>query len=94
MLITDFDGYLAEFNIIDGQQLLPASFGTTNTSTGRWVPSTVEPHPTTTTDIAVTVVSSGGNKYALDGVTQGTVTLLKVQLISLTKVIHQTLGIH
>ena len=71
------DGYLAEFNIIDGQQLLPASFGETDTSTGRWVPSTVKPYPTTTTDIAVTVVSSGGNKYALDGVTQGTVTLIE-----------------
>ena len=47
------DGYLAEFNIIDGQQLLPASFGETDTSTGRWVPSTVKPYPTTTTDIAV-----------------------------------------
>ena len=73
----DFDGYLAEFNQIDGQALLPASFGTTNTSTGRWIPKTIEPFPTTTTDIAVTVVSSGGNKYALDGVTQGTVTLIE-----------------
>tara|TARA_B100000519_G_scaffold140813_1_gene122019 strand:+ start:3004 stop:5772 length:2769 start_codon:yes stop_codon:yes gene_type:complete len=69
--------YLAEVNMVDGQQLLPASFGETDTSTGRWVPSTVKPYPTTTTDIAVTVVSSGGNKYALDGVTQGTVTLIE-----------------
>jgi|TARA_Y100000015_G_scaffold41987_1_gene48813 hypothetical protein len=72
-----FDGYLAEFNYIDNQVLLPASFGITDTSTGRWIPKTVEPFPTTTTDIAVTVVSSGGNKYALDGVTQGTVTLIE-----------------
>jgi hypothetical protein len=72
-----FDGYLAEFNYIDNQTLLPASFGITDTSTGRWIPKTVEPFPTTTTDIAVTVVSSGGNKYALDGVTQGTVTLIE-----------------
>ena len=70
-------GYLAEVNMIDGQALLPASFGITDTSTGRWIPKAVEPHPTTTTDIAVTVVSSGGNKYALDGVTQGTVTLIE-----------------
>ncbi len=70
-------GYLAEMNMIDGQALLPASFGITDTSTGRWIPKTVEPFPTTTTDIAVTVVSSGGNKYALDGVTQGTVTLIE-----------------
>jgi hypothetical protein len=73
----DLDGYLAEFNQVDGQALLPASFGETDTSTGRWVPSTVKPYPTTTTSIAVTVVSSGGNKYALDGVTQGTVTLIE-----------------
>ena len=71
------DAYFAEFNLIDGQALLPASFGITDTSTGRWIPKTVEPFPTTTTDIAVTVVSSGGNKYALDGVTQGTVTLIE-----------------
>ena len=70
-------GYLAEVNMIDGQALLPASFGITDTSTGRWIPKTVEPFPTTTTDIAVTVVSSGGNKYALDGVTQDTVTLIE-----------------
>ena len=71
------DAYFAEFNLIDGQALLPASFGITDTSTGRWIPKTVEPFPTTTTSIAVTVVSSGGNKYALDGVTQGTVTLIE-----------------
>ena len=72
-----WDGYIAEFNFVDGQALLPASFGITDTSTGRWIPKTVEPFPTTTTDIAVTVVSSGGNKYALDGVTQDTVTLIE-----------------
>ena len=72
-----FDGYVAEFNAIEGQALTPASFGITDTSTGRWIPKTVEPFPTTTTDIAVTVVSSGGNKYALDGVTQDTVTLIE-----------------
>ncbi len=72
-----FNGYIAELNHVDGQSLLPASFGETDTSTGRWVPSTVKPYPTTTTSIAVTVVSSGGNKYALDGVTQGTVTLIE-----------------
>ena len=74
---NNLDGYLAEFNLVDGQALAPASFGITDTSTGRWIPKTVEPFPTTTTDIAVTVVSSGGNKYALDGVTQGTVTLIE-----------------
>jgi len=73
----NFDGYMAEVNNIDNQALLPASFGITDTSTGRWIPKTVEPFPTTTTDIAVTVVSSGGNKFAVDGVTQGTVTLIE-----------------
>ena len=72
-----FDGYFAEVNLVENQQLTPASFGITDTSTGRWIPKTVEPFPTTTTDIAVTVVSSGGNKYALDGVTQDTVTLIE-----------------
>ena len=71
------NGYMAEVNYIDGQALGPESFGLTDTSTGRWIPKTVTPYPTTTTDIAVTVVDSGGNKYALDGVTQGTVTLIE-----------------
>ena len=70
------DGYIAEVNLIENQQLNTSIIlRITDTSTGRWIPKTVEPFPTTTTDIAVTVVSSGGNKYALDGVTQGTVTL-------------------
>ena len=33
-----FDGYLAEVNFIDGQQLTPSSFGETSTSTGVWIP--------------------------------------------------------
>jgi len=32
-----FDGYLAEVNLIDGQQLLPTSFGETNDN-GVWIP--------------------------------------------------------
>ena len=32
------DGYLAEINFIDGQQLAPTSFGETNSDTGQWVP--------------------------------------------------------
>ena len=32
------DGYLAEVNFIDGQQLTPSSFGETNSDTGQWVP--------------------------------------------------------
>ena len=39
--LIGFDGYLAEVNFIDGQQLTPASFGETDTSTGRWIPKTL-----------------------------------------------------
>jgi hypothetical protein len=34
-----FDGYLAEVNFIDGQQLTPSSFGSTNATTGVWQPA-------------------------------------------------------
>ena len=33
-----FDGYIAEFNFIDGTQLTPSSFGETNEDTGQWIP--------------------------------------------------------
>ena len=33
-----FDGYLAEVNLIENQQLTPSTFGVTDTSTGRWIP--------------------------------------------------------
>ena len=33
------DGYLAEYNFIDGQQLTPTSFGSTNATTGVWQPA-------------------------------------------------------
>ena len=36
-----FDGYLAEFNYVDGTQLTPSTFGITDTSTGRWIPKTL-----------------------------------------------------
>ena len=32
------DGYLAEINFVDGQQLTPSSFGETDTTTGSWLP--------------------------------------------------------
>jgi len=32
-----FDGYLAETNFIDAQQLTPSSFGTTDATSGQWV---------------------------------------------------------
>jgi SPRY domain len=34
-----FDGYMAEVNFIDGQQLTPSSFGSTNATTGVWQPA-------------------------------------------------------
>lgn len=34
-----FDGYQAEVNFIDGQQLTPSSFGSTNALTGVWQPA-------------------------------------------------------
>ena len=33
-----FDGYMAEFNFIDGQALTPSSFGQTDAVTGVWIP--------------------------------------------------------
>jgi hypothetical protein len=33
-----FDGYMAEVNVIGGQQLDPSSFGSTNAVTGQWQP--------------------------------------------------------
>ena len=33
-----YDGYMAEFNFIDGLQLTPSYFGETSTSTGVWIP--------------------------------------------------------
>ena len=33
-----YDGYMAEFNFIDGQQLTPSSFAKTDAVTGQWIP--------------------------------------------------------
>ena len=35
---SNFDGYLADVNLIDGQALTPASFGETDSDTNQWVP--------------------------------------------------------
>ena len=35
------DGYIAEFNFVDGTALTPSTFGLTDTSTGRWIPKTL-----------------------------------------------------
>lgn len=34
-----FDGYMTEINFVDGQQLTPSSFGSTNADTGVWQPA-------------------------------------------------------
>jgi hypothetical protein len=36
---TYFDGYMTEVNFVDGQQLTPSSFGSTNAITGVWQPA-------------------------------------------------------
>ena len=36
-----FDGYLAEFNVVEGSALTPSTFGITDTSTGRWIPKSL-----------------------------------------------------
>jgi len=35
---SPFDGYLAEYNFIDGLALTPSSFGKTDPATGQWIP--------------------------------------------------------
>jgi hypothetical protein len=36
--IQNFDGYMTEFNFVDGQALTPSDFGETDTTTGVWKP--------------------------------------------------------
>ena len=50
----DFDGYIAEFNYIDGTVYEPSTFGMTDTSTGRWIPKTL------------TGISYGSNGHRLE----------------------------
>ena len=38
---SEFDGYFAEANFVDGLALTPSTFGLTDTSTGRWIPKTL-----------------------------------------------------
>ena len=38
---NNLDGYLAEFNLVDGSTVAPSTFGVTDTSTGRWIPKTL-----------------------------------------------------
>ena len=50
-----FDGYLAEFVMIHGQQLTPSSFGETNTASGIWTPKEIG-----------SFTSAGDNSFYLD----------------------------
>ena len=36
--VNNWDGYIAEFNFVDGAVLSPTDFGETNADTGQWVP--------------------------------------------------------
>jgi len=38
---NNFDGYLAELNLVDGSIVGPSTFGVTDTSTGRWIPKSL-----------------------------------------------------
>ena len=38
---NNLDGYLAEFNLVDGSIVAPSTFGLTDSSTGRWIPKTL-----------------------------------------------------
>tara|TARA_R100001163_G_scaffold42218_1_gene31920 strand:- start:674 stop:2158 length:1485 start_codon:yes stop_codon:yes gene_type:complete len=51
-----FDGYMAEFTWVDGQQLTPSSFGETNSATGIW----------TAKDIGRQLAPLGTNGFYLD----------------------------
>ena len=50
-----FDGYLAEFVMIHGQQLTPSSFGEFNTTTGIWTPKKIGQ-----------IANAGSNSFYLD----------------------------
>lgn len=73
-----YDGYLTEVNFIDGQQLTPSSFGSTNTLTGVWQPApytgsygtngfylpfTDNSVPTTTSNVGIGKDFSGNGNY-------------------------------
>ena len=86
-----FDGYLAEFNYCDGVINTVDNFGVTDTASGRWIPKTVVPSPSSTYTYTITVVSGNPsdhpyynfgstNKYAIDGSTAtGNVALQLVE---------------
>ena len=48
-----YDGYIAEYNFVDGTALGPDTFGVTDTSTGRWIPK------------ALTGITYGSNGFRL-----------------------------
>ena len=77
-----FDGYLAEINFIDGQQLTPSSFGQTDSVTGVWVPKKYSgtygnngfylPFTNTSSDTDVAKDASGnGNNWTPNNISLG-----------------------
>ena len=60
------DGNVAEYNIVDGQQLTPSYFGQTDTSTGRWVPKTITGVTYGTNGARLTFANSAGQTIGDD----------------------------
>ena len=63
---TRFDGYLAEFNYVDGTALTPSTFGETDTSTGRWVPKTLSGISYGTNGVRLQFANSAGQTIGDD----------------------------
>ena len=62
----DLNGYMAEINNVDGQQLGPDSFGVTDTSTGRWVPKSLGSITYGNTGYRLTFANSAGQTIGDD----------------------------
>lgn len=77
----DFDGYMADFNLIDGQQLTASDFGQPNTTTGVWEPIQYDgtygtngfylpfnqEYPSINADFLVVAGGGGGSSYGAGG---------------------------
>ena len=61
------DGYIAEFNLIDGTALTPSTFGQTDTSTGRWIPKTITGVTYGTNGVRLTFADSSAFGYDTSG---------------------------
>jgi len=63
---THWDGYIAEFNFVDGSALTPSTFGLTDTSTGRWIPKTLTGITYGTNGYRLTFANSAGQTIGDD----------------------------